>query len=84
MLSLIIRVIFIAAIFAPQAYAGLNISLPYAENFDTDNYQSSLTWTSEGATHQWLPTGGWLGGGAAKFTPPTNGQGYSGLGLFDI
>lgn len=66
------------------ANAGIVTSLPYEEQFDSDAYQSTLTWTSQGATHQWLPTAGWQGGGAAKFTPPTQSQGYSGLGSIEL
>jgi|GEM_PF-2043577 len=83
-MPLLLLLIIVTAALSPQAHAGIVINLPYEENFDSGTYQSSLTWVSEGATHQWLPSGGWFGGGAAKFTPPTNGQGYSGLGLFDI
>lgn len=56
-------------------------SLPHVETFDTNAYNSDITWTSQGGTHTWLPSGGWRGG-AAKFTPPTGEGGYSGLGQF--
>ena len=54
-------------------------SYAYEENFDTDNYIPQIVRLSGGATHTWLPTGGWRGG-AAKFTPPLSDQGYSGVG----
>lgn len=54
-------------------------SLPFTETFDSNNY-SDLIWLSQGATHTWVPNGGWRGG-AAKFTPPTV-EGMSGLGRF--
>jgi hypothetical protein len=56
-------------------------SLPLVENFDAGTYASDLVWTSQGATHTWMSSAGWRGG-AAKFTPPTGGEGYSGLGQF--
>jgi hypothetical protein len=55
-------------------------SLPFTENFNTNNY-SDLLWLTQGATHTWLGTGGFNGSGAAKFTGP-NAEGYSGLGQF--
>jgi hypothetical protein len=60
--------------------AEINLSsYAYEENFDTENYVSQIVRLSGGATHTWLPTGGWRGG-AAKFTPPLSGQGYAGVG----
>lgn len=64
----------------PAAAERIVTSLPHAESFDANNY-SELLWTTEGATHTWLPTGGWKGG-AAKFTPCITNEGYSGLGQF--
>jgi hypothetical protein len=62
-----------------QAMASRSItSLPWSEGFNANNY-GDLLWTTQGATHTWLPTGGWNGSGAAKFTPP-NAEGYSGIG----
>lgn len=63
------------------AIAARNVGmLPHEEHFDEDNY-SDIVWVSAGATHTWLPNGGWRGG-AAKFTPVLNNEGYSGLGQF--
>lgn len=58
-------------------------SFPLIENFDSTNYLTDLLFVSErlGATTTYLPTGGWRGG-AAKFTPPTDNEGYSGIGQF--
>jgi hypothetical protein len=50
-------------------------------DFDTDAYVNQWVWTTGGATHRWEPNGGWRGG-AARFTPPTIAQQYSGLGQF--
>ncbi len=60
-------------------------SLPYTQNFNDSSYESSiedqnLVWVNAGATHTWVESGGWGGGGAAKFTPPILDEGYSGLG----
>jgi hypothetical protein len=55
-------------------------SLPYTENFNTNNY-SDLLWLTQGGTHTWMPTAGWQGSGAAKFTAPL-AEGYTGLGQF--
>ncbi len=57
-------------------------SLPFTESFDTNNY-SDLVWTTHGATHTWMPTAGYNGRGAAKFTGP-NAEGYSAVGQFDF
>lgn len=65
-----------------SALAAINIgnNLPYEQNFTTDAYARNLVWITNGATHTWEPNGGWNGSGAARFTPPTTGDGYSGLG----
>ena len=72
-------ILFLSAVTIP-VYAARNISLPFAEDFDSNDY-SDLLWTSQGATHTWLSSGGWSGG-AAKFTPCVTNEGYSGLGQF--
>src|SRR5690349_18198425 len=56
-------------------------SLPHEEHFDTNAYASDIVWTVQGGTHAYMPNSGWKGG-AAKFTPPTTGEGVSGLGQF--
>jgi hypothetical protein len=56
-------------------------SFPFVESFDEDNYQD-LVWVTNGARHEWVPDGGWRGGGAAKFFPIVRGEGYNGLGQF--
>lgn len=53
-------------------------SLPWSESFSANNY-GDLVWITQGATHTFVPTGGYQGGGAAKFTGP-NSEGYSGIG----
>lgn len=55
-------------------------SLPFTENFNSNNY-SDLLWVTQGATHTWMSNAGFNGSGAAKFTGP-NAEGYSGLGQF--
>jgi hypothetical protein len=71
-LSLLITPISSNAEIALSSYA-------FEEKFDTDNYIPQIVRLSGGATHTWLPTGGWRGG-AAKFTPPLSDQGYAGVG----
>lgn len=62
-----------------QAFAARTINtLPWSEGFNANNY-ADLIWITQGATHTWLPAGGWNGSGGAKFTPP-NAEGYSGIG----
>jgi len=53
-----------------NTFAGRSISLPFNEDFDTNNY-SDLVWVSGGATHTWTEDGCWSGG-CAKLTPPTS------------
>lgn len=55
-------------------------SLPFTENFNSNNY-SDLLWLTQGATHTWMSSAGFNGSGAAKFTGP-NAEGYAGLGQF--
>jgi hypothetical protein len=64
-----------------SSFAERRISLPFSEDFDANNY-GDIVWVTNGASHQWLSSGGWQGGGAAKFFPITTDQGYSGLGQF--
>ena len=56
-------------------------SFPFSEDFEANNYQD-LVWVTNGARHEWMPNGGWQGGGAAKFFPIVTDQGYNGLGQF--
>lgn len=56
-------------------------SLPMVERFDSNNY-SDIVWLTGGARHEYVSTGGWRGGGGAKFFPPTAGQNYAGVGQF--
>lgn len=66
-------------LFSSHALAARTISsLPWTESFNANNY-SDLVWVTQGARHTWMPTAGFLGSGAAKFTPP-NAEGYAGLG----
>jgi hypothetical protein len=75
----LVSLFLVALALAQPVQAGRSVSaLPWSESFNADNY-SDLVWVTEGATHTWLPTGGWNGSGGAKFTPP-NAQGYSGIG----
>ena len=78
MVALAIAALATAAVPEARAERFVN-SLPFSENFDTNNY-SDIVWTSQGAVHTHMPTSGFRGG-AAKFTPP-NAEGYSGLGQF--
>lgn len=55
---------------------------PYQLNFESTDYESPLLWMTGGCEHEWAPTGGWQGSGAAKFYPPTRGDSYCGLGHF--
>lgn len=71
----------LVAVCAQSAHAERILrSLPHAESFDSSTYASDLVWITQGATHTWIPNGGWRGG-AAKFTAPL-AEGYSGLGQF--
>lgn len=54
-------------------------SYAYEEQFDTSDYVDNIVRVTGGATHTWLSTGGWRGGGA-KFTAPLNDDSYSGIG----
>lgn len=63
-----------------SALAERAIDLPFVEHFDQNDY-SDVIWVTGGATHSWQSTGGWSGG-AARFTRPTTGNSYSGLGSF--
>jgi hypothetical protein len=65
------------------AFSGRPINLPMEEKFDTNSYESDLIWTSAGGRHEWVPHGGWHGTGAAKFYPPTSGEGNNGIGQLE-
>jgi hypothetical protein len=56
-------------------------SFPFSENFNHNDYQD-LVWTTGGALHEWMPSKGWKGSGAAKFFPNTIRDQYMGLGQF--
>jgi len=72
--------IFLLLTISTAVHAEITLSsYAFEEKFDTDNYVSQIVRLSGGATHTWLPTGGWRGG-AAKFTPPLSDQGYAGVG----
>ncbi|MBE0674895.1 MAG: hypothetical protein IH591_09565, partial [Bacteroidales bacterium] len=75
-----IKLMFLVLLIPSPLFAGRNINLPFALNFDSNNY-SDLLWVINGTTHTWLSDGGWSGG-AAKFTPPTIAQANHGLGQF--
>lgn len=62
----------------PAMAARTITSLPWSESFNANNY-SDMVWVTQGATHAWLPAGGWNGSGGAKFVPP-NAEGYAGIG----
>lgn len=59
---------------------------PACISFSTDAYDTDLglVWLNPGATHEYDADGGWNGGGAARFTPPTPNQATTGLGQFHI
>jgi hypothetical protein len=70
-----------------QAGSGTTVSgFPARIGFATNDYDDVLgiVWTTDGATHQYMPNNGWYGGGAARFTPPSPNQGYSGIGRFHL
>jgi hypothetical protein len=46
-------------------------------------YSNSIVQLQQGCVHTWLQNGGWRGG-AAKFTPPTTGEGACGVWAFDF
>jgi len=80
-------------IFLSSDVLGLNVNLPYSEDFDDDSYEIDDELVNieaggipgwNGQTHTYMPSGGWSGG-AAHFTPPIvrnapslNGQ-YAGI-----
>jgi len=67
--------------FSSVAFGARSVSqLPVRVNFDNNNY-GDVVKLSAGATHVWDSSGGWSGG-AAKFTPPNQNEGYSGIGSF--
>jgi hypothetical protein len=59
-------------------------SFPIEVSFDDDAYATEygLPWvtTEIGAMHEFVADGGWDGCGAARFFPPTSGEGMSGIG----
>jgi hypothetical protein len=61
-------------------------AFPACIGFATDAYASEyqLVWLNEGATHEYVPNGGWNGGGAARFTPPNPLQAATGLGQIHV
>ncbi|MET0067983.1 MAG: hypothetical protein ABW076_16685 [Candidatus Thiodiazotropha sp.] len=71
----------VLALLPISSFASRQITLPFSEGFDLNNYQD-LVWVTNGASHQWLSDGGWQGGGAAKIIPIVTDQGYNGLGQF--
>lgn len=73
-------IVLAACVLSPSALAERDVtSLPFYESFDADDY-GDLVWLTQGATHEWSPAG-WSGG-AARFTPPIDVEGYSGVGSF--
>ena len=73
-------------LFVTKTQAGRNITLPFIDNFDINNYED-LQWLSNGASINYEISGGWSGG-AVKITPPTSAPGgngeYGGLGSYDF
>lgn len=63
--------------------AAAQSSLPILHSLDTQ-YPSSLVQATQGCTHSFVPTGGWRGSGAIKFTPPLTDEGSCGLWAFDF
>ena len=72
-----IKFIFILLFLAGMAAlpGGASALILKTENFNSQGYP---VWTTGGATHAYLPTGGWDGNGAARFTVPTSADAYSG------
>ncbi|MEJ2612260.1 MAG: hypothetical protein P8179_19890 [Candidatus Thiodiazotropha sp.] len=83
--SRLVSIFLSGALLVPSvAFSGRAINLPMEEKFDTTSYQRDLIWISDGAHHEWVPHGGWHGTGAAKFYPPTLGDGgYAGIGQLE-
>lgn len=67
---------------AMDVMADRSIALPHEEHFNSKTWLADLPWATQGGTVTWVENGGWRGSGAAKITPPTAGQGYSGIGSF--
>jgi len=65
-----------------SSHAARNITLPHEERFETDAWQSDLRWAGQGGSVTWEQTGGWRNSGAIRITPPTQNEGYAGLGAF--
>jgi hypothetical protein len=55
------------------------ITLPFTEDFDSNDY-TDLLWVEGSGSHSWESSSGWSGG-AAKFVPPSSGPGQYIVGL---
>jgi hypothetical protein len=84
MRNILFLIMVVVFLMATPVQGARNITLPFSENFESNNY-GDLLWLSNGATHSYQSSGGWQGG-AARFTPPTYGDNgtYSGLGSFNF
>ena len=72
----------IILIYPTAGFCGRDVlTFPFHEDFDANDYQD-IVWTTGGAQHEWVSNGGWQGGGAAKFYPPTQNDQYCALGQF--
>lgn len=59
-----------------------DITFPYTIDFSGD--YSDVVRSSGGCGHATDSSGGWNGNDAAKFTPPTTGDSYCGIGVFSF
>jgi hypothetical protein len=69
---------FVVLAASPAAAERVLSSLPLAESFAAAADYGDIVWLTNGCTHTWSSDG--FSGGAAKFTPPTTGEGACGLG----
>lgn len=65
-----------------QCFAERNITLPESEDFS--GTYTDIIRESGGCVHTTESGGGWDGNDAARFTPPTSGDSYCGLGIFNF
>lgn len=80
-MQLVAMLCVLAGAFGIIQTASAQTTLPIVKSFDTANSYSVNT--TQGCTHTWVATGGWRGG-AAKFTPPTTGEGSCEVWAFDF
>ena len=68
-----------------SANAEISISsFPYEQKFETNDYASQMVRVTGGATHTWLPSGGWRDSGGAKITAPNSNDSDAGIGAINF